>query len=295
MKKIILALAFSASLTGFAEAQTSRNPCYTTGAQTTQGIPNCISVGTSTPLPVVTTTTTGAPLDVEGNVASGTADSGNPVKVGGRYNATQPVPVDGQRLDFQMSPGGQLYVSNAMTQLTGVDGFSNAQIGYPVSSSSGAIGSRLIQNVGPSLFNGTTWDRFRSINGTLTAGTGTQAVAIAPTSAAAGGITPVVTSAAANNLVLKASAGNMYSVFASNQTATAGFLVILNATAAPGDGAITPLECAALPASGNAAISYLPGPPSVFSTGITAVVTSGANCFTKTTGVITAFISGKVQ
>ncbi len=34
-----------------AEAQTSRNPCYTTQGQT-GGIPNCIGVGTTTPLPV---------------------------------------------------------------------------------------------------------------------------------------------------------------------------------------------------------------------------------------------------
>jgi hypothetical protein len=33
----------------------------------------------------------------------------------------------------------------------------------------------------------------------------------------------------------------------------------------------------------------------VYSTGITAVVTSAANCFTKTTGVITAYIKGAVQ
>ena len=52
MKKILFAFIFLASFTGFAEAQTSRNPCYSDKGQTTQGIPNCIGVGTSTPLPV---------------------------------------------------------------------------------------------------------------------------------------------------------------------------------------------------------------------------------------------------
>lgn len=87
----------------------------------------------------------------------------------------------------------------------------------------------------------------------------------------------------------------MYSAYAVNLTSTAGFLVILNATTAPADGAITPLACVVLPASGTATIDYSPGPPLLFSTGITAVVTSAASCFTKTTGVITAFLSGRVQ
>ena len=128
MKKIILALAFSASLTGFAEAQTSRNPCYTTGAQTTQGIPNCISVGTSTPLPVVTTTTTGAPLDVEGNVASGATDSGNPVKIGGKYNATLPTLVDGQRGDAQLSIRGNLRTQWTASSISPADAVSNTNL-----------------------------------------------------------------------------------------------------------------------------------------------------------------------
>ncbi len=35
----------------FAQAQSSRNPCYTTQGQSGQ-MPNCIGVGTATPLPV---------------------------------------------------------------------------------------------------------------------------------------------------------------------------------------------------------------------------------------------------
>jgi hypothetical protein len=109
------------------------------------------------------------------------------------------------------------------------------------------------------------------------------------------GITPVVSAAAEASHVLKGAAGNLYAAYATNLTSTAGFLVILNATTAPADGAITPLACAPLGASGVTSINYAPGPPGIFSTGITAVVTSAASCFTKTTGVITAFISGSVQ
>ena len=160
MKKIILALAFSASLTGFAEAQTSRNPCYTTGAQTTQGIPNCISVGTSTPLPVVTTTTTWAPLDVEGNVASAATDSGNPVKIGGVFNTSPPGVSTGQRVDAQSDANGNLRIRMTGSSTTGADGILNTNLTSSLLSSegSGGVANRPFLNA-PYAFNGTTWDR----------------------------------------------------------------------------------------------------------------------------------------
>jgi hypothetical protein len=43
---------------------------------------------------------------VVGSIASGTADSGNPVKVGGKYNSTKPTFTDGQRGDFQIDTKG---------------------------------------------------------------------------------------------------------------------------------------------------------------------------------------------
>lgn len=51
MLKILASLFFILiSSSAFAESQ--RNPCYTTGTQSTNGIENCIGVGTGTPLPV---------------------------------------------------------------------------------------------------------------------------------------------------------------------------------------------------------------------------------------------------
>lgn len=120
-------------------------------------------------------------------------------------------------------------------------------------------------------------------------------VIIVPSSSSAIGITPVVSAAAEASHVLKAGAGNAYSIYATNLTATAGFLQVFNATSAPVDGAVTPIACAPLSGNGIASVQYAPGPPGVFSTGITAVVSSAATCFTKTTGVITAYISGSVQ
>ncbi len=121
------------------------------------------------------------------------------------------------------------------------------------------------------------------------------AAAPAPSSSATVGITPVVSASAESGHVLKATPGNAYSAYATNFTSTAGYFILLNSTTVPVDGAVTPLACALLAPNGVASINYAPGPPGVFSTGITAVVTSAANCFTKTTGVITAFISGSVK
>lgn len=120
-------------------------------------------------------------------------------------------------------------------------------------------------------------------------------VVIVPSSSSADGIVSVVSASAEATHVLKNSPGNLYGVYAVNQTATNGFLVILNLTAAPADGAITPLACVPLAANSVASISYSPGPPAVYSTGITAVITSAATCFTKTTGVITGYIGGAVK
>jgi hypothetical protein len=122
-----------------------------------------------------------------------------------------------------------------------------------------------------------------------------SAATTTPSSAATVGITPNVSAALENSHVFKATPGNLYSVYASNLTGGAsGFLQVFNATAAPADGAVTPLVC--VPFSGGVAqAAYINLPPAVFSTGIVAVVSSATTCFTKTTGVLTAFLSGMVQ
>ena len=48
------------------------------------------------------------PVESSGNVASGTADSGNPIKVSGVYNAIPPNLATGQRGDLQVTPNGRL-------------------------------------------------------------------------------------------------------------------------------------------------------------------------------------------
>lgn len=123
----------------------------------------------------------------------------------------------------------------------------------------------------------------------------TNAVTKVPSGgAAAEAISPVNSSTPENSHVFKASAGNVFSIAATNLTNTPAYLVLLNVTTAPADGAITPLACAPMPASGSASINY-GAFPARYTTGIVAVVTSAVTCFTKTTGVVTAFLSGQVQ
>ncbi len=98
---------------------------------------------------------TNASLAVGGNVASATTDAGNPVKVGGKYNATLPTFADGERGDMQLTSRGNLRVTimDGTTpfaiQGSGSDGLDNAN-----------SGQRVYANI--SGYNGATWDRVRT-------------------------------------------------------------------------------------------------------------------------------------
>jgi len=106
------------------------------------------------------------------------------------------------------------------------------------------------------------------------------------------GLTPVVSASAESSHVLKASAGTLFSVYATTG-ATAGYLMIDNATSAPGDGAVTPLQCVYIPAYSTGGLTFNSGPVETYSTGITAVFSS-TGCFTQTASA-TAFFHGVVK
>ena len=96
-----------------------------------------------------------SPVFIQGNIASGATDAGNPVKVGGKYNSTLPTLSDGQRGDIQQdSRGGVIAVikgsgtSNAAAVGSSADASSNQQALY--------VASR------PELYNGSTFDRVRT-------------------------------------------------------------------------------------------------------------------------------------
>lgn len=112
-----------------------------------------------------------------------------------------------------------------------------------------------------------------------------------PSSAAGAGTTPVVSTAAEASHVLKAGAGNLYRI-AVTTGATAGYLLVFNATSAPANGAVTPLLCRQVAANSSLEVDHAAAPDR-YATGITAAFSS-TGCFTLTTSA-TAMFEGAVQ
>jgi hypothetical protein len=106
-------------------------------------------------LPITTTN----PTRLAGTIASGAADSGNPIKIGGRYNATPPTLTDGQRGDAQLDSRGNLSVFIGTKNGTG-----SALVQASTDALAGASGlTSVSQNM---TYNGSTWDRVRGdVNG----------------------------------------------------------------------------------------------------------------------------------
>ena len=120
---------------------------------------------------------------------------------------------------------------------------------------------------------------------------GVQGSQIVPSAVAVLGLTPVVSAAVETGHVLKATAGNLYGLEVVSG-ASAGFVLLFNATSIPGDGAVTPVKCYTIAANSTIGINFTPT-PEAFTTGITAVF-STTGCFTKTASA-TAYISGDIK
>lgn len=93
---------------------------------------------------------------VAGDVAAGAADSGSPVKGGGKYNATLPTYADGQRGDVQLTTRGATVVTLADTtgNLAALPSNSSDAVG------AGTRGPAAISY--PYLLNGASFDRQRN-------------------------------------------------------------------------------------------------------------------------------------
>lgn len=91
-KKVQYVKLMDGTLDGTAKAAVGVNGLKVDGSSVTQPV----SIATNQP---------------SGNVASGAADSGNPLKIGGRYNSTPPTLSDGNRADIQLDANGNLKVS----------------------------------------------------------------------------------------------------------------------------------------------------------------------------------------
>ncbi len=75
---------------------------------------------------------------VFGGVASGAADSGNPVKVGGRYNSSPPTLTNGQRGDLQLDANGRTLTAAAQSGAWNVTNISGT-VSLPTGASTSAL------------------------------------------------------------------------------------------------------------------------------------------------------------
>ena len=190
--------------------------------------------------------TAASPAVVVGNVADDAADSGAPVKVGGRYQLTPVTRSDGDRVDMLMSRIGQVKTDNIYAQVM-TDAFSNTgayftdDTGFP----------RMV-GVGNYKFNGTTWDRDRK-----------------PTAASR-----IVSAAASTNATsAKASAGDLHRVMGYNAALTVRYLKFYNKASAPTVGTDVPVLTIALAPSSAFERSL---DSFYFSTGIAYAMTTGS-------------------
>jgi hypothetical protein len=110
----------------------------------------------------------------QGGVASGAADSGNPIKVGGVYRSSKPTFVDGQRGDLQLGTRGSLVV-----QIAGTDSTSGVGVGATNVDGTFVSSNSIVASAVAMLYNGASWDRervptvFKPFASTaITAGTG---------------------------------------------------------------------------------------------------------------------------
>ena len=136
---------------------------------------------------------------------------------------------------------------------TGVDGVSNAAIGFGQTSSQGTATNNLFA-MAPHLFNGTSWDRQKKPNAT----------------------TRLLSSAATTNATsAKAAAGDLFKVLGNNTVASKRYLKLYNKASAPTVGTDTPVLTFVLPASAPFAIE-LGATGHYFSAGIAFAITGAA-------------------
>lgn len=148
---------------------------------------------------------------VQGNVASGATDSGNPVKIAGVFNTTLPTLTTGQRGDVQLDGNGNVRSVLISNSSTAIDGQINT-LGFARSPNSQVGGGNVLLAQASYNFNGTTWDRSRGdTTGTYVVSKGTPTIA---TGQVASSISP------ATSIQVVAARAGRQSVVISNITGT---------------------------------------------------------------------------
>lgn len=130
-----------------------------------------------------------------GQVASGAANSGNPVKAGAAYNTSAPTAANGQVLDAQCDVNGNLKVNVVNGVTAGTAGSASAAV----------LSVQGIASMTP----------IQTVSGLATSGGASYSNAIAPA-------TPAITT-------VKSSAGNIYGIVAFNLLTTPVYLKIFDA------------------------------------------------------------------
>ncbi len=204
---------------------------------------------------------------VQGNVASGATDAGNPVKVGAVFNTTRPTVTDGQRVDLQATNRGLLIASllsentiaaavpTSIIQVGGVDASGQSQ-NFRLADTGDGVTTKLLA-ASQYVYNGTNSDRRRSVINTMNStGTGIAAAGMvaqlddtAPTSVTENQFGPVRMSVnralmveqvftygrATADTQIKATAGFVHTVsVAPTGTVTAGVLTVYDSAAESG-------------------------------------------------------------
>ena len=218
-------------------------------------------------------------------------DSGN----GATSASTQRVTISNDSTGLVTTPaiGSNSAAAPTHSILLGVSDSVNLQpLLAPIILGDGVNGNNTA-STGNFLYNGTSWDRGRTIAGAVAAGTGTAAVANAPTSAATGALTSVSPSTALESShVMCNAACNAYG-FQVNTTSAAEWVLAYNLTAAPADGAVTPARWWQVPANGTLVIDMTEGNiPIRYTTGWT-LVCSTTGPFTQTLSALCTFAGEK--
>lgn len=197
----------------------------------------------------------------QGNVAAGGTDAGNPVKMGGVYNATPPTYTTGQRGDLQIGTRGSLSIQLLGPDLSTPNAFGQA------ADAGGAVNA-YYSNARLQVFNGASYDRV-----TKATTTGRLVSAAATTNATS----------------VKASAGTIHCLEAYNASATVKYLKIYNKASAPTVGTDTPVRTVALKATDRTSLCFPNG--YYLSAGIAYALT-GAAADADTTALTLADVVG---
>lgn len=200
-------------------------------------------------------------LKAVGSVASGSADSGNPVKAGGVFNTTLPTFTNGQRGDLQINSKGALYIAAPISGQG--DGMTSGSVAM-----TDAAGNPATLAVSSRLFNGTTNDAPRSVQGAASVSTGKGVAAVEEAGRTFSNIKTATTTTS------KSGAGFLHTLTINTYVASATVTIYDN-TAGSGATIATITLPSTITSLGPHTLTY----DIAFATGLT-IVTSGATDLT---------------